>query len=235
VLTWLTTAALAACQPTDVGSFVDRVQAPAVVILGERHGDRGDLRRAGEVVRALRERAPVTLAVEALDTSHQGAIEAWAEEERGLCRLKRVTDWKEDWGYPFRTYRPLLREARRGATLVAAGLPIGPAPDGVEIEIPEGYAAALAGAMAAHGDMPPEMLDRFTRSMAWRDLQIGTAGVDGWTGEGVLVIVTGRGHVEGGRGTAWQLERLLDVPVHEAILDPEGAECPADDVVLVDG
>lgn len=227
LLSWM---AQAACPTTSVQALVDQVEAPAIVVLGERHGHRRELKRAARVVEAFAARGPVTVALEAVRGERQEAVEAFADHGR-RCRLKRDLDWKETWGYRYGAYWRTLRQGRDGVRLVGAGLALGPAPAGKAIAIPDGYEEQLAEAMEGH-ELPPDMKARFTRSMAWRDLRIGELAVAGWDGEGVLIILTGRGHVEGGRGTPWQLRRQVQVPVHAALLDAEDAECPAGNPAL---
>ena len=75
----------------------------------------------------------------------------------------------------------------------------------------------LRDAMAGH-EMPLDMEERFVRSMAWRDYKIASLAATSWDQKGYLVIVTGRGHVEGGKGVNWQVSQLVDVPVHSFVL-----------------
>lgn len=226
----LSTLAVGGCDPVAL-DVLAQTEAPAVLVLGERHGQRDELRLAAELVERLGERAPVTVALEAVHGDRQDAADAFAEHGR-RGRLKRGLAWKETWGYRFGVYWPVLRQGRDGVRLVGAGLDLGPAPAGQAIAIPDGYEEQLADAMAGH-DMPPDVEARFTRSMAWRDLRIAQQAVDGWNQEGFLVIVTGRGHVEGGRGVTWQLRRLTHAPILPALLAAEDATCPADTPVLV--
>ncbi len=208
------------------------VPAPAVFVLGERHGEKTDLRRAHTLVQALARQAPVRVALEALHEEHQSTIDAFAQGAIGRRALRRALDWRESWGYPYRPYKPLLHLAREGVEVVAAGLDLGPKPEGRTIPIPEGYADFLFAAMGAHGhDMPEHVRERFPTSMAWRDFRIAELASAGWDQQGYLVVVTGKGHVEGGRGTNWQLAKQLDVPIHSVILAHEDALCHPGDRV----
>ena len=42
--------------------------------------------------------------------------------------------------------------------------------------------------------------------------------LDGWNGEGYLVVVTNRTRVEGGKGVPWQIDMELEQPVHSFVL-----------------
>lgn len=223
--------AAAGCEPVTVDALTAG-DKPVVVVLGERHGHRKELRRAARVVEALAGNGPVTVALEAVHGDQQDAADALAEHGRRR-RFKQESDWKATWGYRLGAYWPVLRQARDGVVLVGAGLDLGPAPDERDVPIPEGYAEQLAEAMEGH-DMPAEVAARFTRSMAWRDLRIAEQAVEGWDGRGALVILTGRGHVEGGRGVTWQLDEFTDAPVRAALLDAEDATCEAGARALTD-
>jgi hypothetical protein len=83
--------------------------------------------------------------------------------------------------------------------------------------VPAGYYKVLSDAMAGH-EVPIEKQADFVRSMAWRDWRIADLALTGWDQKGYLVIVTGRGHVEGGKGVPWQLDQRVDVPVSGFVL-----------------
>jgi len=71
--------------------------------------------------------------------------------------------------------------------------------------------------MAGH-EMPLAMQSRFVRSMAWLDHQIAETALGAWDGQGYLVILVGREHVEGGKGVAWQAGLATREAVHGFVL-----------------
>ena len=208
-----------------------QLQGPAVLVLGERHGSRKELKRAWRIVDGLAADQPVTVALEAIHEDGQPTLDAFAASALSKRDLPDALDWETTWGFPYRPYKKLVQGANAGLTVVAAGLTLGPKPDDIELVVPPDYVDHLTAYMGghAHGDMPPEMAERFTTSMTWRDFRIAELAVQGWSGEGVLVVLTGRGHVEGQLGTNWQLERLVDVPVQSAILSDKDARCLSGD------
>ena len=211
------------------------VPAPAVLLLGERHGSRPDLKRAARLVRALTDRgAPVRVALEAVHESNQSVLDAFAAGQVKRRQLRDALRWEETWGHAWRPYRKVL--FADGVELTAAGLDLGPKPEDREVPVPEGYEAFLAELMGPHGHhgMSPEVQARFVTSMAWRDFRIAELSAADWSGEGYLVVLTGRGHVEGGLGTGWQLPKLQEAPVHSVVLGHEGARCGPDDRVWAD-
>ncbi|MBX2796087.1 MAG: ChaN family lipoprotein [Myxococcales bacterium] len=210
-----------ACDEVSVAD-VATVDVPSILVLGERHGHVGDLRHAADVVRALMDRGPVTVSLEAVAEEYQDVLDQLSRGEIRARRVKRLTRWSETWGHAFSAYRPLLRI--RGLQFVAGGPPLGKKPADVEVPVPESYAERLESVAVAHG-MSADDAPRFAASMAYRDRRIGELAVNGWDGSGVLVIVTGRGHVAQGLGTPWQLAQgLSDADVSSALL-ARGKDC----------
>lgn len=231
---WMAVAAAHTCgdiAPDEITS----VEAPAVIVLGERHGEKVDMKRAWSVVSTLAKEAPVTLAMEALHESNQGVMDRYAE---GVVKTGKLADelhWGDTWGFSFKPYKKLVTSSKKGVTVVAAGLDLGPKPEGREIPIPEGYREFLMEGMKEHAHMmSEEVRARFHVSMAWRDFRIGELAAEAWSGEGYLVVLVGRGHVEAGMGTNWQLEQLVDAPVISVVLNHEDAQCFDGDRVWAD-
>lgn len=221
------------CAEVDVASLAE-TPAPAVFVLGERHGERADMKLALSLVRALQRRGPVTLAMEAVHERNQPVIDQFAMGQVKPGKLPAALDWDETWGYPYGAYKKLVTGSRSGIAVVAAGLELGPKPEDREVPMPEGYAEKLMKSMEGHAHlMTPEVRERFPVSMTWRDFRIGELGVQSWSQQGYLVVLAGRGHVEGGQGTNWQLERLQEHPVHSVVLAHEGSRCEPGDRILV--
>ncbi|MCO4745650.1 MAG: ChaN family lipoprotein [Proteobacteria bacterium] len=193
------------------------VEAPAVIVLGERHGTQPDLARATRLMRNLHERAPVTLALEAVHEDYQAQLDSFAEGQIEIDAVEAALSWEESWGFAFAPYARLVTAATAGVHVLAAGTTLGKAPEDARYPIPSGYMTVLRDAMSGH-EMPLDMEERFVRSMAWRDYKIASLATGPWDQTGYLVIVTGRGHVEGGKGVAWQAEQSVDVPVKSFVL-----------------
>jgi uncharacterized iron-regulated protein len=218
---WLVGAALAAtgeCEPIGMKDVMD-VPAPAVIVLGERHGTQPDLARAARVVRKLAKRGPVTLALESVHEKYQSVLDDYSVGHVTLEHLPGQLDWSNSWGFGWRPYQPLVTAADLEVKVVAAGNDLGPPPaDAPQFPIPSGYMQILADAMADHL-VPVELHDRFVRSMAWYDFRIADDALSHWDGNGWLVIVAGRGHIEGGKGVTWQVaQQKPDVKVAGFVL-----------------
>lgn len=225
-------AALAQAAPCATVSRGEVVQAWAespqgILVLGERHGHRRDLARARRIIADLGELAPVTVALEAVHQDHQQPLGNFAKEKDSAA-FRVESNWAESWGYRFGPYGRVMAE---GQTLVAAGLDLGPAPDGVALREPPAYQEYLQQALDGH-TLPPDVAARFVRSMTWRDRRIAELSLGGWDGTGILVILTGRGHVEQGLGVPFQLRTMTDERLETLLLGDGGARCAAVDRVL---
>lgn len=196
---------------------VTSVPAPAVIVLGERHGMQPDLRRAASVVRSYAGRMRTRVALEAVHHDHQKVLDDFAAGRVSAEALPDALDWGRSWGFAYRPYAPLVTASSVGATVIGAGLDLGHRPDDVTVPLPPRYVDLLREAMGGH-PVPIGKEQEFVEAMAWRDHGIAKAALDGWDKRGWVVIVTGRGHVEGGKGVAWQAQRLTDVPVHAFVL-----------------
>jgi len=219
-----------ACEPVALDAL--GVAPGEVMVLGERHGRKEDLRRAAAVVEAAARRGPVTVALEAVSADHQDVLDRLTEGTIRPGRVRRLADWSETWGYPFRPYKKLLK--LDGVRFVAAGPKLGPKPDDAEIPVPESYEQRLAEVAASHhhGGEDPDAARRFAEAMAWRDFKIAELALAGWDERSPLVVVAGRGHVQGGLGITWQLdEGLTDAPHRRVLLAPS-RDCDTGDLVL---
>ena len=81
------------CDCIAIEEAVDALAPPAVVVLGERHADRGDLKVARQVIDALAERASVTVALEAVDGTKQEALDRLRAGTLRVGQLDDATDW----------------------------------------------------------------------------------------------------------------------------------------------
>ena len=214
-------------QARDIGA----IEPPAVVVLGERRGTLSDLWRASNLVRRLSRRGATTLALEAAHQSRQPAIERYVQGLTRFDDLELELAWSDYWDFPIAPYRPLLVSSRRGVNVQAIGVDRRPRPTDQPIPIPPGYLFVLEDAFAS---APPPVIqeDRLVEAIAYRDHRLAKAAMEVWDGEGYLVLVADRFHVEGGKGISWQLERMSPAPVHAVLLSDAGAACHSADRIL---
>ena len=233
MILWILFQAALAAQPscTEIGiADILAIQAPAVIVLGERHGTQPDLARAARIANRLKRVADVTVALEAIHHDQQQVLDDHAAEKFDKADLPGLLDWPNRWGFPYKPYEPLVTAAERELRVIGAGLDLGQRPEGRTTPIPNGYINILRDAMAEH-EMPVDMEARFVQSMAWRDYRIAESAIQGWDQQGYLLIVAGRGHVEGGKGVQWQAQRMVSVPVHSFVLAWASPPCYSGDRV----
>jgi len=104
-------------------------------------------------------------------------------------------------------------------------------PPEATLAVPPVYIHALADALG-EGPMPPELESRFVEQVAWIDQQLASKALESWNGQGFLVVLVDRLHVQGGLGVEWQLARMTETPVSAALLADAGARCVESDRVL---
>lgn len=214
---WMALAYGAACETIGQGDVM-AVTPPAIVVLGDRHGVVPDSARATRIVRAFARRAPTTLALEAIPADRQPVLDRFAAGELYIDQMHEALDWERIGSWPFLPYGRLLEMTwEEQVPVVAAGLSLGLPPEEAEYPVPGGYMSVLRDALG-EGEMPLSSQADFVRTLAWRDYSIAERAVSGWSGEGYLVILADRLHVEGGKGVPWQAGLLSRAPVHAFLL-----------------
>lgn len=201
---------------------VTSITPPAVVILGERYGHQPDLGRAKTIVRKFAGgEAPVTVALEAVPASAQSVLDDFASGTGPMASdLPELLSWEETWGFSWARYEPLVTSALVGAKVVGIGGDVLAGfhdEESGRVRVPSRYASLLETSMA-DAPVPIELGSQVVEAMAWSDRTLAQRALAGWDEQGVLVIVVGRGRVEGGKGVSWQLKQLTSQPIHDVIL-----------------
>lgn len=212
---WLSAAIAGTCTQSTVPE-VALIPAPAVLVLGERMGTAPDLPRATRLVRKLAAREPVTLGLQIVPSSKQQVLTRYDQGELAPELLEQELGWK---GFPFAPYARLLS---LDVDTLALGVPVEAKPEGQPVPLPRAYGRFLADGMSGH-PMPADLEAEFAQMVAWVDLRIALNAIESWDGQGYLVIVADRTHVEGGNGIGWQAQRLTEAPVHTVLLGDAGA------------
>ena len=228
---WLSLAMGQTCAPTSVGQLAAEA-SPAVYVLGERKGMPADPGRAYRLVKKLAQRGPVRLVVQAVPVGQQAVLDDWAAGKLPDELLIQRLGIAESWGFSGEPYRRLvMAEKALGVDVVAGGVPVEvPAADAI-VPQPSGYIHVLAETMSGAA-VPVGLEGRFLSTVAWIDHRVAARALDGWTGEGALVVVADRLHVEGAKGIGWQLERMQPAPVHNVLLKRSDTPCYAGDLTL---
>jgi len=227
---WVSLALAAPCAQESVASLA-KVEAPAVFVVAERRGVGVDQARALHLVDRLRRTQPVRVAFTEVMADYQPVLDRFAGGQFDAADLHDLVRWDAESVMPWGAYRELVGSAVIGVEAVAAGHEYGPAPQDAVIRTSPGYLSTLRPAM--HGeDVALAFQERFVRAMAWYDTQVAESALLDWDGEGYLVLIAPRLHVEGGKGIPWQMSRRTEAPVHTVVLSPAGAACRPGDLVL---
>ncbi len=212
--------ALGACTPTALEPLLELPQT-TVYVLGERRGTALDLARAARLVAILPE--PVTVALQAVDRSHQPLLDDLAAGKVQAKDVPKLAAIEDTWGFPGRPYTPLLAAADR---VIALGGGPARTPSDVAPQSP-GRAHVLA---AWAGPMPVAVEADVVNAVTWTEHELALRALTTWDGRGSLVLVVDRLHVEGGGGVDWQIERQSDRTPAPVLLSPAGSKCGAGEI-----
>jgi hypothetical protein len=213
------------CAPVTLDQVVQG-PTPRVVVLGEQPGDPVDLRRATRAVRALRDRGPVLLGLEAVHQDQDRALQALRAPLPDLDAVADRVDWAEHWRGDPAAYRPLLAlgltDVPGGVELIAVGTdPVGPRD--ADVDVPAGEPERLA---RLAGEQLPYTLRRpLARARAWSDDRLARTALGAWDGEGVLVLVVDQTRVAGRGGLAWHLRQRTEAEVVPVVLSWSDLAC----------
>ena len=225
-LGWLTAAALAqvpTCEKVGMAQIAD-LQAPAVVVLGERRGIWPDLLRAERLIHRLKRDHAVTLALEAVHTDKQPVLDQYTDGKIALSDVPELTGWGEYWGIPWASYQGVVSTGAVGVDLIAMGVDAQLRPAEDTVPLPPGYVHVLLEAVGEHA-VPVELESQFVQTVAWKDYRMAANAIEKWNGEGVLVVLADRLHVEGGMGVQWQAQLLTQSPVSSVLLADGNTPC----------
>jgi len=229
--TLLLAVAHASCTPTTLGQLADQPE-PSVLVLGERRGMAQDVKRAHKLAKKLTKRGPVTLALQAVPVELQEALDAHAGGRLTDEQLLAKVDLPTNWGFDVPAYSKLLLAGQTpGLELVAVGVPPEMAPEGVIVPLPPAYMHVLGDTMGEH-PIPVEREGRFSSLVAYTDHRVAARAVDAWDGQGFLLIVADRLHVEGAKGISWQASLLTEHPAVSVLLEASDTPCYSGDLAL---
>ena len=214
--------------------------APArVIYIGEMHNRDSDHEYELDVLKGLRARdVRFTVAWEMFEVPQQGLLDAWDEHHLSTDALLQKTDFQAHWGSLSVFYEKILRwtQAENVPSLalnapaalshkLAMGAPLDPAE---HAELPTGFHPLPGGlehfgeqmAQAPHGSAN---LENFYKAQLLWEQTMATRIVDFLAAhpDEKLVVLTGRGHVEGGFGVPAFVSQKTDAP--QLVIFPGGA------------
>ena len=212
------------------GADITATPPPAVVVLGIRRGTQPDLWRASRVAHRLAKQGPVTLALADVPVEGQSVLDRYAEGAVLPSDLPELLSWDSEVGFTWSAYRSLVTGAAWGADVRAVGVDWSVRPSDAILPLPPSYMFVLGEAFGG-APAPVTTEPRIIEMMAWRDHRIAANALEAWSGQGYLVIVVDRFHVEGGKGVQFQASRMTDRAVEAFLVTDAGARCwPSDRV-----
>jgi hypothetical protein len=228
---FLAATAQGACTTSTLATVAQQ-PAPAVLVLGERRGMQSDASRALRLVKRLRKKGPVTLAIQAVPVEHQPDIDAYEAGALTEEQLALKLNLGNSWGFDGPGYQKLIRAGKAlDINVVAAGVEAIPAPATAIVPVPPAYMHVLGDPMGEH-PIPVELEGRYTAMVAYVDHRVALRAVEAWGEQGYLVIFADRLHVEGSKGISWQATMLTSSPALSVLLKASDTPCYSGDIVL---
>jgi uncharacterized iron-regulated protein len=202
-------------------AFWDRITQARVIYIGETHNSNSDHEYQFDVLKGLKARgADFAIGWEMFDVTQQSMLDQWHARQITTDALLDKTDWKRTWGMESVMYETMLRwsQSEKVASLalnaprslsrkLALGQTLTPEeramlPNGFQ-PLPGGY-EHFAEQMSRHphmGGAAPSLENVYKAQLLWeqtmanRIIEFLDAHADA-----KLVVLTGRGHLEGGFG-----------------------------------
>lgn len=102
-------------QKISVDAALQDVGGPEVraVFLGEHHNSQKDHDLQAAIIRALAERRPVAVGLEAIQRRFQPVLDAYVRGELTDEDLEAKTEWRTRWFWPFDRYLPVFRTCKQ--------------------------------------------------------------------------------------------------------------------------
>lgn len=208
-----------------------------VIYVGEIHDKPGDHRFEARLIEALaRHRVPFVVGWEMFDRSQQPALDAWQRGQLTRTQLFQQTGFQRDWATYSPWYARILDETRRlgirNLALNARPALAHKAGQGMQMtpaetaELPRGFSTDegafrnFTRMMGAHPGMDTNSLRRFFKAQSLWDETMASVILDFHAREPQtkVVVLTGRGHVEGGYGIPYFVSQKA--PLEQLVLSP---------------
>ncbi len=199
-------------------AYWDQLAPARVIYIGETHTSNADHEYQFDVLKGLKARGVAyTIAWEMFDQTQQNTLDAWAARRLSTDALLEKTDFQRHWGTYSVMYEKILRwsqsegipdlalNAPAGLSQkLAQGQPLDPAEQQL---IPTGYHPLAGGfehftEQMGQNPHPGAALENYYKAQLLWDQTMATRIVDYLAAhpERKLIVLIGRGHVEGGYG-----------------------------------
>ena len=147
--------------------LVDALSTKRAIFLGEHHDAAADHALQAEVISRLRRKIgarPMAVGLEMVQRRFQPQLDAYVAGRLTETQLRAAVDWDRRWGWPFQTYVPVLKAAKKArATLLALN-----ADDEDAAPVSAGGLAALAPDARRRYVSDPKASEAFARTVAFK-------------------------------------------------------------------
>ena len=147
--------------------LVDALSTKRAVFLGEHHDAAADHALQAEVISRLRRKVgarPMAVGLEMVQRRFQPQLDLYTAGRLTEAELRKAVDWDRRWGWPFETYVPVLKAAKRArAQLLALN-----ADDEDAAPVSAGGLAALAPDARRRYVSDPRASEAFARTVAFK-------------------------------------------------------------------
>ena len=147
--------------------LVDALSTKRAVFLGEHHDAAADHALQAEVISRLRRKVgarPMAVGLEMVQRRFQPQLDLYTAGRLTEAELRKAVDWDKRWGWPFQTYVPVLKAAKRArAQLLALN-----ADDEDAAPVSAGGLAALAPDARRRYVSDPKASEAFARTVAFK-------------------------------------------------------------------
>jgi len=231
----------------DLGGLVDVLKDARVVFVGETHDRYEDHLNQLAIIRGLHERdRDIAIGMEYFQQPFQPALDAFVAGKLSEADLLRRTEYFDRWRFDYRLYRPILRYAREhGIPLIALNVPseiVDKVGDGgfkalneaetatIPAEIDrsdETYRNHIEAVFRMHPNAEDADFEHFLDVQLLWDEGMAERAAEYLEAHPrrTLVVLTGAGHVEYGRGIPQRVTRRVAVPAVTVI---SGQDRPLD-------
>ena len=231
------------------GELLQQMALRQVVLLGETHTDAEIHRWQLHVATVLRVLRPdIAVGFEMFPRRVQAVLDEWIEGGLGTAAFLKKAEWDTVWGYDAALYLPLFHFCRQHRVKMLAlnchrplvtrvgkegwaGIPEaerdGLTPSAEATPAYRQYLAGLGlGSAATDSVIPSSATDRFVRAQqTWdRAFACNIAAALDCPDPPLVIGIIGRGHLEYGHGTPYQLRALGVASI--GVLLPTSAEAP---------
>ena len=147
--------------------LVDALSAKRAIFLGEHHDAAADHALQAEVISRLRRKVgarPMAVGLEMVQRRFQPQLDLYTAGRLTEAELRKAVDWDRRWGWPYQTYVPVLKAAKKArATLLALN-----ADDEDAAPVSAGGLAALAPDARKRYVSDPKASEAFARTVAFK-------------------------------------------------------------------